>query len=172
MTIQNRAREAQAENLSGLGEAAEAIIAETEALYDSVDALTDDQKMLLVRSALVRLSSLFDMISNAPSQGAVVGFSVVGHAVTALAGYAIEDLRERAGQTATGDRKVDEALDSVKTLLGKFAESQMSPEQRAIADKIKSRVNSGEDMHEVMEEMIPAAKADTPSRYDGSGMYL
>lgn len=182
-SIKDRAREAQAARLGD----DEALIEATQALYDSVDSLTTDQKTLLVREALHKVSGLIDLMGRAPSAGALAGYAAVGHAITALAGYAIEEFREGEGFTSTGDVKVTKAIDGVKHLLGLYAESQMTPEQRALSQKIKdavdARVEAGEEFdaamsdelrkhgREVAEVEAPAASTGKVARPD-DGMYL
>lgn len=190
-SIKDRAREGQMAALGGLGDEAmeTELLAMAEGLYTSVDALTAEQKTLLVREALMKASALVEVIGSAPSAGVRGGYCAVAHAVIALAGYAIEEFREGQGYTVTGDKKVTEALDGVKTLLGKFSEAKMSPEQRALAEKvnasIKRRVQSGEEYESALNaalheheaerralEDVPAAKSQGREARPDDGMYL
>lgn len=66
-TIQERAREAQQKALSANGHSDTLLVA-TQDLYDKVDALTPEQKTLLVREALVRASSLMEAVAEAPAR--------------------------------------------------------------------------------------------------------
>lgn len=189
-SIKDRAREAQAAHL-GEHEGAEELIAATAALYASVDDLSVDQKTLLVRNAIQRASGLLDLMAHAPNPGVTAGYAAVGHATLAVAGYAVEEYREGLGFTSTGDRKVDDVLDGVKGLLGKFAEMNMTPEQRDLSDRIRAavdkRVEAGEEFSDAMSDELRKHKrevaeveAEAPatstgkeaSRYDNGGMYL
>lgn len=185
-TIQERARDAQIKALGAHG-GNDALLQATKDLYDKVDALSLEQKTLLVREALVKASGLLEAIKDAPSREVRNAYGALGHAVLAVAGYAIEDYRENLDFNVTGDRRVDAVIDGVKDLLHQFAASTMSEEENALADTIRdavaARVEAGEDFETVMAEEIKkhgdAIKAveshkveETPSRYSGDGLYL
>lgn len=186
-TIQERAREAQAHVLGASGN--DALLQATKDLYDKVDALSPEQKTLLVREALVKASGLMEAVKDAPSREVRGAYGALGHAVLAIAGYAIENYREGLDFQVTGDRRVDTIIDGVKDLMHQFAASTMSEEENALADTIReavaARVEAGEDFETVMAEEL--AKHDgeikavtgkdskveeTPSRYSGDGLYL
>lgn len=186
-SIKNFAREAQAAHL---GEGHDDLVSATEALYDSVDSLTEDQRTLLVYEALRRLSGFMESIATSENPGQRAGFGAVAHAIGALAAYAVQSVREERGFTSTGDAKVNEALDGVRHLLGMFAESQMSPEQRALSEKIRvkvaERVSAGEtfeaamarelaeheDERQSIEGKVPVAKSQGKESRPDDGLYL
>lgn len=188
-TIQERAREAQQKVLSANG-SSDTLLVATQDLYDKVDALTPEQKTLLVREALVKASSLMEAVAEAPAREVRAAYGALGHAVLAIAGYAIEDYREGLDFNVTGDRRVDTILEGVKDLMHQFAESSMSAEENDLAEEIKSsvreRVEAGEDFHAVMADEIAKhadeikavtgkdteAKAEGSDRYSGDGLYL
>lgn len=188
-SIKDKAREAQMKSFGA--EADERLLGAAKALYDNVDALTPEQKTLLVREALVKVSGLIEAIKDTPHTPTRVAYAALGHAVVALAGYAIEEYREEQEFNVTGDRRVDAVLDGVKDLISLYAEVTMSPEENALAEEIKNavhaRVEAGEDFEDAMAEelakredrvravtnKVPAAKVEeTPSRYSGDGLYL
>lgn len=191
-SIQTRARNAQAESL---GTDNPAVLQAAQDLYDSVDALTPEQKTLLIREALVKVSQLAEGMKETRHEPTRIAYGVLAHGVIALAGYAIEQFREEQGlDSVTGDKRVDKVLDGVKDLVHLYASAAMSPEESALADEIKTavgaRVEAGEDFEEAMAEELakredrlraamashgeaPAAKAEeVPSRYNGDGLYL
>lgn len=195
-TIAEKARQAQKDALERMGAPAEAIDVTT-ALYEAVDDLTDSQRLMLVREALIKASSLANALEDqaGPNNPTAVALSMMAHAVLAMGGYAIDQYRENIGETGTGDAKVDAAIEAVRQALANFALGGMNSDEQArakeISEKVQARIAKGEDFNSAMQAEIaahaaahpdmkpleaPAASETTekgsPSRYNDDGMYL
>lgn len=155
-TIGERAREAQRAHFAEEGDSPESVLATmTLDLYDTIDGLSASDRELLIASALQKVHAGI-MAVGALGDGEVRGIALGLNALIAIAGYANETNREASGDTRTGDRKVDDVLETVPKMLKAMVRKDMSPEQAAemdsIAQRVKDRVARGEDFEEVLDE--------------------
>lgn len=153
-TIQDRAAKAQSEHFEGFGEVAPQIVERTQALYDNVAALTEDQRLTLAMQVLIKISHMVDAFGDSLGDPIIAAHCAKGHALMAVAGVAVESLREEKGYTSTGDKKVDDVLSEVNDLLTSFADSRMTDDQKAAAAEVRTRVKAGEDFDTVVSEVM------------------
>lgn len=155
----------------------EEIQAKTHALYDSIGALSPEQRGLLVSQALAHASSLTQQVA----AGGSASLLTLVTGMIAIAGYSNELAREEAGHTATGDRKVTAVIDSYRELCRDMVASQMSPEQKAraeaMAERVNARMQAGEDFSTAVANVQAAeghqhVAANSDSEQEGFGLYL
>lgn len=157
-------------------------------LYDEIDALSAQQRALLVtESAGLAKGALSSILSSKdPSQ--VYAMAMIALGLLGVTCYSNEQNREDAGDTINGDRRVDDVLDTVREMVHEQTGDLLSPEQKALAEKIsaeiEARVNDGADrmeatrtvlaehQHEIDRDVRKTTGAEVPSRYDDAGMYL
>lgn len=185
--IRERARALQdqhyAENGEGDGSKARELAGR---LYDEIDALSGDQRGLLVTESAGLTKGVLQQILGAKDPSQVHALALIGLGLLGVTCYANESNREDAGQTSNGDRLVDEVLETVREMVHEQTGELLSPEQRRLAEEvneaIQARVAAGEDPEQAITAELHARAADlgkatsqgaeVPSRYSGDGMYL
>jgi len=196
MNIREKARQAQINSFVGTPlEGDPKVAAITSRIYDGVDAMTQDQRYLLVSGVIGLVKGSLKSMSQHPHPEHVRGLSLVSNALLAVAAYAVETEREALGSTSTGDIAVDDVLEAVRDLLDQAAESSMTDEERELGERInaavQARVQAGEPFESAIQAELAAnaeevervtshkpehatatVEDSTPSRYDDSAMYL
>lgn len=185
-TMHQKAREAQSEAMLKMGAPAETV-ERVNAIYDGMDEMNHEQKTLLVTTVVSGLSTLLKQMAGQADNPMIDAFAELGHGLLAMAGYVNESMREEAGYTSTGDSKVDNLLADFQSLIQERSEAGFSPEEKALAEPIKARLEQrlaegmpvGEAMRRAHEELTearthleaPAAKTSEEAS-PGYGLYL
>lgn len=181
----------QAEALSKMGADPE-FVALVQSVYDDMDALSTEQKTLLVRLVLQGTSAMFQQISESfPDNPILHAYATLAHGLIALGGYTIEAIRDEAEYTATGDSKVQDVLDKFETVMQKKGtqgmpsglEERLNPIKDRMDERIKGGMPVAEAVAKAVEETnavraefegaapaVPQAKSEEAS--PGYGMYL
>lgn len=176
-TIREETREAQrAEFEKRNDERAVPDMEATLAIYDYVDALTPDQRSLLVQKLLSGAHQhLSDSAEAADNPLILAGHLQVGSALIALAGYVTASEREDAGWTSTGDKAVTEVLTKFGEVLKAQVQSMLNPEQQKIATEViaaaQARSEKGEKYEDALFDEVEKrreALAAAGIREDGS----
>ena len=158
MTLQDEVRAAQSAEFDGK-EGSEEAKAATLALYDAVDALSPEQRSLLVMECSVKIKSAVTTLAKDPENGIAIAMGT--HVLIALVGYVTALGREAEGYTSTGDRKVDAVIESVHDCVTANVLSLMDPDTRekAVAAKaaLDARIEAGEDPQAVYDELVGAS---------------
>jgi hypothetical protein len=142
-SIREQAREQQTEHFGEAGDlASEALQAQTLALSDAIDALSTEQRTLLIGSCAAKLGAIVRNSLDGPS-------SMAGSCLVGVMNYANETAREDAGYTSTGDRAVDNILvqmhEMVAAQMAAIVGEDRMAEMDAAAARVKERVAAGED---------------------------
>lgn len=175
MTVQDEVRAEQEAEFEAMG-ASETVREMTRALYANIDAMNDEQRRLLVAESLAKANQTVQQAGSSPAMGA--GLLMLASGLIAIAGYTTTIMAEQAGDTSTGDKKVDETLLLFRDLAKETASEHMSPEQRQRAEELAKRVNArvanGEDVESAI-QAEKAAQAEVPvakTSGEGYGLYL
>ena len=184
MSVQNEAREAQSAVFERDGAPAELREA-TLALYSHIDGLTEPQKNLLIGLTLSNVHRMAGQLADTPDNPTVVqGLSVMMGGLIALAGYANETVRDAHGETATGDKAVDEVFEQFSGIVEKSSRARMTAEDVAEAEALAERVRaecavSGEDHATALGRALAERNASKPQPEKtndeegaGYGLYL
>lgn len=167
MSIAEQARAAQERQFTE-DNADEELRALTKKVYDQIDALDDPCKRLLIGDTLSMVHSALTHMAERdhnPYASSLLG-------LLALGGYANETIREEAGDTATGDRRVSEVLDTFKSLVSAAAQQSLSPQQRQDMNELTRRVReriekTGEDPDKALAEEVKNFPDFQPVSADG-----
>jgi len=175
MSVQEEVRAEQEAEFEAMG-ANETVRELTRTLYANIDAMTDEQKRLLVAESLAKASQTVQQAGSNPTMAA--GLLMLTNGLIAIAGYTTTVMAEAAGDTSTGDKKVDETLLLFRDLAKETAAGNMSPEQRRraeeLAERVQARIAQGEDVDEAIraeraaQTEVPVAKTSG----EGYGLYL
>jgi len=175
MSVQEEVRAEQEAEFEAMG-ANETVRELTRTLYANIDAMTDEQKRLLVAESLAKASQTVQQAGSNPTMAA--GLLMLTNGLIAIAGYTTTVMAEAAGDTSTGDKKVDETLLLFRDLAKETAAGNMSPEQRRraeeLAERVQARIAQGEDVDEAI-RAEKAAQAEVPvakTSGEGYGLYL
>jgi hypothetical protein len=147
-----------------------AIIEAATSITDSVDALSADQRSLLVFSSLNAIEKTLSLITEKVNEPAeVFALATLADGVARLASYAQDRDRETAGFTSTGDAKVDLIFSALRSLITASATAQMSDEERAAVETITAETReevarTGRSEQEVLDEKLAAYRAKQPQR--------
>ena len=158
MSVRNDARAAQ---FAGLPED---MVERVGKVYDLSDALSEPQKRVLIHEALGMTHSLFRQLANG---GGLDGACLLGAGLVALAGYANETIRDDLGETSTGDKAVDEVIESFRQAVAHMATAGMDPERveglKNVAARAAERMAKGEDYDAALRAEYDAWRAANPA---------
>jgi hypothetical protein len=182
-SVKERARESQRAEFAQAGDRVPAGLEDlTIGIYDQIDVLDAERRSLLVRDILSRLGGLAKEADD-PSERAIFG-TMLG-----IANYTNEVGREIGCMTSTGDVAVDSILADIQEMLTQQFRAMLGGAAdivEAAADRVKERVEAGEDFEEVAREEeramreaiaerageqvpVPVAKTDSDA---STGLYL
>lgn len=166
MNMKDEVREAQTKQFEE-GNEPEEVRRQTFALYDSVDALSNEKRRLLVDNCLALIQQLGTELAQNTDTGQRVVLHTTLHALTALAGYANGLIREALDETSLGDKVVTETLDAVRTLVRTTLIETLDDDHRDMAKSveplIRKRIEAGEDYEVVTRDEIAKYRAVHPS---------
>ena len=142
----------------------------TFALYDQLDALSSDQRSLVVDHALAMAQNIGQELITVADENQRLLLHTGLHALIAVAGYCNSIAREESNWTSLSDKKVADVLDAVRDLIRETATSALPEDQQeliaAVAPSIKQRVAAGEDYETVAMDEVAKYRKDHP-RPDG-----
>jgi hypothetical protein len=163
-SIKERARDMQrAEFAKGGDLVPEGLEDLTIGVYDQIDNLDAEKRSLLIRDLLGKLGGLARDLDDITERA-------VFTATLGIANYTNEVGREAGSMTSTGDRAVDSILEDISSMLAAQFKALLggaAPLVEAAADRVKARVEAGEDFEVVAaEEEAAMRKAIAESRGD------
>ena len=151
----------------------------TDRLYNSIDTLNEGQLQVLIEGSLKNITAVAEALTSEPVDLGY-GKSLI-RSFVATAGYASLCLQEKLGNTATGDRCVDEILEASQDVVKSAVMTMFSPKLQEANAKIEARIKAGDDAEAVYREELaaigidydndaPTAKEETTDEVHG--MYL
>lgn len=144
----------------------------TYALYDQLDALTPDQRSLVVDNALALVQNIGAELITTTDDNQRLLLHTSLHALVAVAGYCNNVAREDAGWTSVSDTKVNAALDAIRNLIRETVTAQMPEDMQqmvaAVSEPIKQRVAAGEPYEEVAADEVAKYRREHPKPDDAN----
>ena len=181
-SVKDKAREQQRKEFEAHADiATPELQALTLGIYDQIDVLDAEKRSLLIQAVLGKIGGLSHGMDD-PTEKAV--FSTLA----GIGNYANEVGREVGGMTSTGDVAVDSIMEDIAAMLKAQFTAVLGDAATIVqdaADRVKARVEAGEDFERVareeetaMRKAIAEAKGiEVPAASDGdddplAGLYL
>lgn len=155
-SIKEQARESQRQELAKHSDkSTEALEALALGIYDQIDALDPERRTILSRDILRKMASVTHDLDDVTDRAVLT-------TLAGIANYTNEVTREEAGYTSTGDAAVDSIIEDISEMFAAQFRAVLGTGVAdvvdAAANRVRARVEAGEDFETVAREEEAAMK--------------